>query len=236
MLALTTAHHLFEERTISQLIYQCVKQLFILYPDPSILPDGNKSIITQTALLGFAHGVSGISFALDKVLSLDTAYFDNNIITQWIKNAINYERRFFSPNTGWPDLRNNRELKQNNNSWCHGALGIGLAKSHMSRTWHDEMFFEGILQAKKHVTHDKNIINFSLCHSALANLNFIDQNSHEYNQLLGIAKNKAQDKDLQIDGIPIQFMPGLMTGRAGIVFQFLKIIRSTIHINPLLLI
>lgn len=245
--ALVSAYDLFEPDVVNQLIDQCLVQLFSLYPDPAALPDDNKNAIIDTALLGYAHGVAGISWALDRVLTLNQDFLDGEIIvndqqkdkrtaiTHWIAKALQYERQFFTPEKLWPDLRNNHRAENHKNSWCHGALGVGLAKADLSTMWHDEILATEIDSAKKSILQDCEIKNPNLCHSNLGNLNFVTRNTKQWDKLVQSILNCAQDDTLKVEGIPIKFMPGLMTGRAGIIYQLLQIINPDVLANPFLL-
>ncbi|MEH2084218.1 MAG: type 2 lanthipeptide synthetase LanM family protein [Nostoc sp.] len=79
-------------------------------------------------LTGFSHGAAGIAYALLRLYesSGDACFLEA------ATEAIAYERSVFSPEAGnWPDLRNSvsRGGKPNfTSSWCHGALGIGIAR------------------------------------------------------------------------------------------------------------
>jgi type 2 lantibiotic biosynthesis protein LanM len=80
-------------------------------------------------LTGFAHGASGIAYALSQ-LALVTG--DHGVI-QAIKGAIDYEIAHFDSGTrNWSDLRRRGRDVTNDRSamaaWCHGAAGIGFAR------------------------------------------------------------------------------------------------------------
>jgi lantibiotic biosynthesis protein len=82
-------------------------------------------------LTGFAHGASGIAWAL---LELHHATGDSG----WLHaagEAVRFERGLFDPVQGnWPDLRDHRDMGVTPGNpvfgmaWCHGAPGIGLAR------------------------------------------------------------------------------------------------------------
>jgi lantibiotic modifying enzyme len=92
------------------------------WPDPADLPE-------QPALLGMAHGAAGIALALREAADA----LDRADLHAAAADAIRYERSHYSPTrVNWPDLR---EAGRGRGPWpgwpvywCHGALGIGLAR------------------------------------------------------------------------------------------------------------
>ncbi|WP_437664953.1 type 2 lanthipeptide synthetase LanM family protein [Sorangium sp. So ce1182] len=79
------------------------------------------------ALAGLAHGAAGIALAL---LRLHGATGDVRF-RRAAEEAVNFEGALFDPARGnWPDLRVAREGGAAfMNAWCHGAAGIGLART-----------------------------------------------------------------------------------------------------------
>lgn len=82
-------------------------------------------------LCGFAHGTSGIAYALLEVL----ARRESEPLRLLIEDAFRYEDQFFSPDhLNWPDHRRGPDARGPRpnpkyfNAWCHGAAGIGLAR------------------------------------------------------------------------------------------------------------
>jgi lantibiotic biosynthesis protein len=81
-------------------------------------------------LLGFAHGVSGIAYALG-ILSAATGRRD---FLDAAREGLRYERAYFRASEGnWPDLRSFVQPGPTGEApcmlaWCHGAPGIGFAR------------------------------------------------------------------------------------------------------------
>ena len=79
-----------------------------------------------TALAGMSHGAAGMALAL---LRLSKAAGDARF-AEAARQAIAYEAGLFDAKAGaWPDLR--REAADGPsfmNAWCHGGVGIGLAR------------------------------------------------------------------------------------------------------------
>ena len=79
------------------------------------------------ALTGFAHGASGIAYALTQVHAVTR---EPKLLAA-VRAAIDFEHRAFLPDTGnWIDYRNQEPGMPPScaTSWCHGAPGIGVAR------------------------------------------------------------------------------------------------------------
>ena len=73
---------------------------------------------------GFAHGASGIAYALTKLY--ESTGDPRSIATA--RGLLLFERETYSPELGtWPDLRST-DPRRFGSSWCHGAPGIVLAR------------------------------------------------------------------------------------------------------------
>jgi len=97
-------------------------------------------------LTGFAHGQSGIAYAMIQLYE----FTGNELYREMALSAIQYENSLFSEkHQNWPDLRKsmyndnkfpekispeNAEELQFMDAWCHGASGIGLAHRLISRS------------------------------------------------------------------------------------------------------
>ncbi|MEU7589947.1 type 2 lanthipeptide synthetase LanM family protein [Micromonospora sp. NPDC049230] len=91
------------------------------------------------ALLGFAHGASGITYALASIAEVTGESRLNDLCGQ----ALGFERHHLSRERGnWPNLRTDSGPDAYMDAWCHGAGGIGLARAALLRLpgiapWHD---------------------------------------------------------------------------------------------------
>ena len=88
------------------------------------------------ARLGFAHGNSGIAYALLQLASVTR----HKRFEEAALSALEYERPFYSPvQRSWPALvdddraRDAAGLTVWMNAWCYGAAGMALARA---RAWH----------------------------------------------------------------------------------------------------
>ena len=90
---------------------------------------GHRAWITgkQTMLTGFSHGASGIAYALARLFEVTQK--EEFLAAALESNA--YEASVFIPEqNNWPDFRYPPTKKGYScwNSWCHGAVGIGMAR------------------------------------------------------------------------------------------------------------
>jgi lantibiotic modifying enzyme len=87
---------------------------------------------SEPALLGMAHGAAGVALALAEVAKAT----GEDQLGDAVKEAHRYERSWFSAEQGnWPDLREPDPADAAAGRWpgwpaywCHGALGIGMAR------------------------------------------------------------------------------------------------------------
>jgi class II lanthipeptide synthase len=123
-------------------------------------------------LLGFAHGASGIAYALG-LLSSATGRRD---FLEAAREGLRYERAHFRPSEGnWPDLRSFVQPGPTGEppcmlAWCHGAPGIGFARLALHWLYPDDMSI--LAEAETAVRTTAATLgqaslgtgNFSLCH------------------------------------------------------------------------
>lgn len=117
-------------------------------------------------------------------------------------------------------------------AWCHGAAGIGLARALLVGRL-DDPFLASEVRVALHTTLARSLgQNHSLCHGDLGNLDTLlqaaqwlgdtDLQRHAYR----IAAVVLGDVELNgwRCGVPAGVeSPGLMTGLAGIGYQFLRL-------------
>jgi type 2 lantibiotic biosynthesis protein LanM len=88
---------------------------------------GGWPTLNKAPLAGFSHGAAGISYALARL-------YEVNHDDRWLaaaREGCHYEDTLFSSEySNWPDLRYPKTAKGYvfQNSWCHGAPGITLAR------------------------------------------------------------------------------------------------------------
>lgn len=195
---------------------------------------GWKSSLPVVApLTGFSHGVAGIAWAL---LALSALTGEERFRSVAL-DAIAYERSVFSPDEGnWPDLRELPMISNNGNrfmvAWCHGAPGVGLGRLLcLPYIAGDETIRSEINTALQTICSYGFGHGHCLCHGDLGNLDVL----LTAGQILGdsewisyayrIAAQTLDDIREQgwKCGVPLGIeTPGLMTGLAGIGYQFLR--------------
>ena len=149
------------------------------------------------------------------------------------------ERRYFNPEWGnWPDLRDRKELGEENNkdiyqvTWCHGAPGIGLARLHSLEHLDDLQIRDEIHTALATTLAGGFGGNHSLCHGDLGNLELLTEAyrrfgdpswENEARRIAGFTLVSIQ-RNGWISGVPLGVEnPGLMTGLAGIGYGLLRL-------------
>ena len=186
---------------------------------------------------GFAHGCSGIAWAL---YELAIATRDIQYRTAAL-SAIAYDQSLFVPETGnWRDTRDERQINKPLENqvetgmvaWCYGASGIGMTRLAMLRHHHNESWATDVQRAiSLTLTHGFGM-NHSLCHGDLGNLDLLVQaNQQKHDPQL--AQRTSQLGTMIVDSLcHVGYRcgtafnaetPGLMTGLAGIGYGLLRL-------------
>ncbi|MFE0461161.1 type 2 lanthipeptide synthetase LanM family protein [Kitasatospora sp. NPDC058965] len=118
-------------------------------------------------LAGFAHGGSGIGWALAKAGEL----LGDGRLAELALDALDHERTLFDPKAAnWRDVREPDESADHPVLWCHGAAGIALARVELA-----ELLDSDVLRKERDIALETVVrhgfgLNFSLCHGDLGNL------------------------------------------------------------------
>ena len=187
-------------------------------------------------LTGFSHGAAGYTVAL---LELAAATGDNRF-RRAAMDSLEYERSQFSlEKQNWLDLRDPigsgdrvQAAPDVLTAWCHGAMGIGLARIHCIRHLDDDTIHEEIRVAIETTLKDGFGMNHSLCHGDCGSLELLLAASRtplgttsipHLNRLAAILLEDIE-KGGWICGHQISVeSPGLMTGLAGIGYTMLRL-------------
>ncbi|MBA3535056.1 MAG: type 2 lantipeptide synthetase LanM [Tatlockia sp.] len=210
----------------------CVRHILQNYPYPSQFPRFYATESKQP-LLGFSHGVAGIAWALHRYFLLEPRLK----VKRWIQAALDYERAEFNKEAGnWPDFRKDLESDTFNTkfmtAWCHGASGIGLARLDMAKKWHDGAIHKEIQLALQTTAKEGFGSYECLCHGNLGNLElFLNaarffqgrELTRQYYQLATKILTTIDEGSFQCGLVKNFAAPGLMTGRAGVAYQMLRI-------------
>jgi lantibiotic modifying enzyme len=196
-------------------------------------------------LLGFAHGASGVAYALGLLSSttgrrefLDAAF-----------EGLRYERAHFRASEGnWPDLRSFVQPGPTGEpacmlAWCHGAPGIGFARLALHKLFPDDASI--LSEAETAVRTTAATLgqaapgtgNFSLCHGDGGNADLLilaaDVLSHpdlrrEAESAAGRALDRFEDARAPWPcGVPgAGESPNLLLGLAGIGYFCLRLYDS----------
>lgn len=202
---------------------------------------GWKGSFAKSPLGGFAHGTSGIIWALGKLYE----YVEDKRYIDIIEKALSYEdilyredvknwsdQRETDDGTKYDDLENNIPV-----AWCHGASGILLNRLclyKMDLPLNDERKSQICIDIKNAI---ETSLKFGfgrshcLCHGDLGNIEILNLAS----DILGDTEIKDKCNvymqyilnDLKEGiwkcGIPYKYSPGMMVGLSGIGYGLLKL-------------
>jgi type 2 lantibiotic biosynthesis protein LanM len=182
-------------------------------------------------LAGFSHGASGIATALARLdrRTGSTAYRGA------VRAALHFERTMVDERTGnWRDARTDVPTSDIFVAWCHGAGGVGLARSDLLGYLEDDPTVRRELRQAAEATDRmgfQGLHNHSICHGYLGN-----------SEALLVAAGRLGDRHLARQagiraatvladveerawrcGVPLGVeTPGLMSGLAGIGYGLLR--------------
>ena len=201
-------------------------------------------------LTGFAHGASGIGWAL---ISLGCATDRPDYITAG-RQAFAYETLYFDDQEqDWYDLRTNGVAANKDglhfaNGWCNGAAGIGLSRISswtMLGKIDKDLLSEASLALAATLRNFHNLGNDTLCHGRAGNAEFFLRFAQLKNepafqmeanvQAQSQWRNFEQARNWILGKVSIDVFPGLMVGLAGLGLHFLRLAHPEQIPSPLLL-
>src|SRR6185437_14166263 len=175
---------------------------------------------------GFAHGVTGIGWALAR-LNLATG---QPAVAATARAAFAFEEALYDPGLGgWLDLRDvHRQTTVS--TWCHGAVGIGLAAFDLAaQGWPVP---PGVLDKAVAATERLGFgWNHTLCHGDLGSWELIDTALATGPAPADLERRRLAARvitSLEANG-PVTgmsrdaFTPGLLPGLSGIAYQLLRL-------------
>ena len=200
--------------------------------------------ITSRDPTGFAHGASGIAWAL---LELGVVT-DDHRFKEAARRGFLYEQSCFSDeHQNWPDFRKDDSQTGQPTTgpsygiaWCHGAAGVGLARLRAYALTSDPTYSEEARIAIQttgktlQATMPNPYINYSLCHGQFGNAELMIEAASILGdeQMLTLPSALASEAANRIEGgrqpWPCGVMgagetPGLMLGLAGIGHFYLRL-------------
>ncbi len=201
---------------------------------------GWKSSYQETPLTGFAHGNAGIALSLLRLAAVS----GEERFRQTARAALAYERSLFSPDEqNWPDLRKERASARSTQAaeteaqrfmvaWCHGAAGIGLARLASAAYLEDAPLHDEIDAALTSTQARGFWGRNNLCHGDFGNLETLLVASQigewptlpkRVKQITDALLNNLQATAQQEEPLSDMSSSGLMTGRAGVGLQLLRL-------------
>lgn len=205
-----------------------------------------NSIESLHNLLGFAHGASGIGHALQELF-----YITNEPkFAAGAVQAFEYEDNWYSEEyNNWPDFRldyyshdePNKSLVYST-AWCHGAIGIGLARLRAYNIFKKEHYLklsknvlDSIQKSIKRIDTSNNTNDISLCHGISGAWDLLLYGSYFLKDLsyYKTASETAQQATQNFvdfkttwayrDEVSSSITPGLMIGLSGIGYCCLRL-------------
>jgi lantibiotic modifying enzyme len=179
---------------------------------------------------GFAHGVSGIGWALSRLAAAGGSAADGSVAGRVAEAAFGYEDSLYDPGlAGWHDLR--KEYRgQAGVTWCHGAGGIGAAAVDLLARTGEARWAQALRRAAASLWSGGMSWTHTLCHGDAGNWEVIRAALD-----LGLGPDGVDRATL--DGLVLAsvaefgpvaglardaFSPGLMPGIGGVAYQLLR--------------
>ena len=175
---------------------------------------------------GFAHGLSGLAFALAR-LSRRTGiskYQDAAI------RMLDLERAFIGEDQ-WTDIPGNEKQA----AWCHGAAGIALARMGAYQTDRSARLRLGCEVALNYLVQQPDLDNHTLCHGSIGNLDPLIVASEVFSddpRWVEMLKLRGESvlKSIRTRGLssPLPghlIEPGMMMGLSGMGLGMLRLAR-----------
>lgn len=223
----------YKEEQILKLIIKCGNRLI---QNLNVMEKGVgwKVPANPTPASGFAHGASGIIWALYEIYAIT----EQTVFKEVAEKALEFERTLFIPEkNNWADIKLENGQFRNDNfvAWCNGAAGIGLSRililPHIQKD---------IIKDEAHVAINTTLKygfehDHSLCHGDLGNLDILMYAAENFNKKLSVNVTELSHKilsDIKLRGWLTGFeknneSPSLMMGYAGIGLGLLKIFAPT---------
>ncbi len=177
-----------------------------------------------TGLGGFAHGTSGIGWALAR-LALVTG---DDAAATTAQAAFAFEESLYQDGVGWRDLRD-PSGRAADPAWCHGSVGIGLSALDLrARGW--ELRADIVSRALSDLDRHGLGANHTLCHGDTGCWELLDSARSaagcgagaDRDTLVARVIGSLEVND-PITGLTTDaFSPGLLSGLGGIAYQLLR--------------
>lgn len=175
---------------------------------------------------GFAHGVTGIAWALSR-LAVASGHARFEAVAM---QADAFEERLYQPEAGnWLDLRM-LEGAQAPAAWCHGAVGIGLALADRQPGLDDPQVRARVVAAAKTAWRHGVGLNHGICHGDMGAWELLDlacraglgPDGLDAESLLAAVLTSLETHGPVCGLAGTAYAPGLMGGLAGVAYQLLR--------------
>lgn len=200
----------------------------------------NEHDFSKSFLASYAHGITGIAWALAKYNALK----ENKDIVHIIYLLLKKEDEFFHHSRKrWLDMRGDK-LHKYIDAWCHGSIGIGLSSIDIL----DKFRHENSLNYAEIAWSNTIKYGFdqetSLCHGYLGSLNFLMEcrqrntvffSQQKYEHCINYVHYKLKRHEYSFYGVYKLFEPGLMTGLCGVLITYLKLLDYNQHPSVLMI-
>jgi type 2 lantibiotic biosynthesis protein LanM len=213
----------------------------------AVVGDGGtrwNSASFDTPIGGFAHGATGIGWALARLsLSRAGSMKERQRWSEVADGAFHFEALLYQPSDrAWRDLRM-PEQGACSDAWCHGGIGIGMAASDLFARTGRNAYLETMQVAVSDALEHGWREDVSLCHGSLGMRELVARSAD-----LGIQERHVLDEgDRAIlsavagflggtNSMAMElFVPGLMTGLSGVIFGLCQMHPACSLPSPLLM-
>ncbi|WP_181150957.1 type 2 lanthipeptide synthetase LanM [Paenibacillus sp. PCH8] len=179
-----------------------------------IIDEIEVQMSAQDYRTGFAHGFSGIAFALD----LASAYtsIPHNIMVALLK----MENEKYDPSMHkWCDTRKN-DNEHSEDYWCQGSVGVYYSRNIMKYNMPQDILMLDQLKDNSEKSLQR-FTNYSLCHGYLGNFLILKYNNALHEKYFYVPKNGND----YIGGLGANAESiGLFLGEAGLVYFLISIL------------
>lgn len=127
-----------------------------------------SSIPSRGPTTGFAHGVSGIGYALTRAYRR----LRGDELESLIRGAERFIHGCFDPERGtWAEDAGGSASSMD--VWCHGAPGIAIFYDELAQVFADDVFAQRRAESQKSVVRFASFENDSICHGTLGNVDLL---------------------------------------------------------------
>lgn len=236
LVSLISSYSSLDKETFKRQSKKCVDHLMRIYPDPHIMPEnaGNRNYRGHT-ILGFAHGMIGVAYALWHYAKISNDYS----VMPWINKALMLNQSMWNPAIkNWPDAYSLDNSKKTGYSfsWCYGNIGQNLFYLSLLNS-HQQDAALPFLQASLDMTINTKLTNISnFCHGSMGTVDLflLSEALGLHNSLrTGYTKSLTEQlilprlekiNTINTDQIGKIFIPGIMTGISGIAYQCMRLV------------